>query len=747
MASSMASTARVSFLRMGTAAIWLATAAALPSMSEPLHLWSPAALTAEPDDVVDDSIGRILAEQGSGDNSSSGGGNAPSGGDDDDDNDATLSAGGAVGIGMFGMAIVAAMLFVAIRLQPIVSLEYRPATGSVALKFTSPGELRETELETSPSMAPIDRMQRGDNMRGDAEALAGRVGLVNLGNTCFMNAALQCLSHTQLLTKHFLSDEWRVDLNKTNALGSGGELAEAYAELMHRLWRGKMASFPPTNFKQVVSRFAPQFEGYEQQDAQELAVFLLDGLHEDLNRVQKKPYVEDVEVSTVDAEGNVTTRDEEVVAAEAWGNYLKRDRSVIVDQFQGQLKSTIRCKSCGYETAKFDPFMYLTLPLPDAAGAGGELQLEECLQAYMAAEELSEDNMWRCPKCKDFRAATKSFELWKVPHQLVLVLKRFKIDGRGRQTKRRECVQAPLEGLDLASFVGGAPFVSPHEPRNNRSSSVSFAPPPGYPPPAAAPAPSCGGASSSSTRQSKGGEEAGGSSGAAPAPSSDADAAAAAAAMAAPLSTRYGGKLPKYHLYAACNHHGTMHSGHYTATARHHEDGMWYTYNDKRCSPTEPQHVVNADNYILFFEQRKGIGPRRQTLSAPEDWPFALGVIPAAFKRTSSALASISKLVSPRAQPPAGDAGGGGGMSMLTRIGSALSPRRPEATSVSSRKSTESPAEDEAAANDSQAKRGGEMAALTESSTSAKGGDTSEGVSVAPLPPTKLPNMGETEMV
>ena len=104
----------------------------------------------------------------------------------------------------------------------------------------------------------------------------------------------------------------------------------------------------------------------------------------------------------------------------------------------------------------------------------------------------------------------------------------------------------------------------------------------------------------------------------------------------APLSTRYGGKLPKYHLYAACNHHGTMHSGHYTATARHHEDGLWYNYNDKRCSPTEPQHVVNADNYILFFEQRKGIGPRRQTLSAPEDWPFALSAIPSCFQRKLS---------------------------------------------------------------------------------------------------------------
>jgi ubiquitin C-terminal hydrolase len=48
----------------------------------------------------------------------------------------------------------------------------------------------------------------------------------------------------------------------------------------------------PRNFKQAVGRFAPQFSGYQQQDSQELLTFLLDGLHEDLNRIKQKPYIE-----------------------------------------------------------------------------------------------------------------------------------------------------------------------------------------------------------------------------------------------------------------------------------------------------------------------------------------------------------------------------------------------------------------------------------------------------------------------
>ena len=53
----------------------------------------------------------------------------------------------------------------------------------------------------------------------------------------------------------------------------------------------------PRELKSVIGRFAPQFSGYQQHDSQELLCFVLDGLHEDVNRIVKKPYVEIKEVS------------------------------------------------------------------------------------------------------------------------------------------------------------------------------------------------------------------------------------------------------------------------------------------------------------------------------------------------------------------------------------------------------------------------------------------------------------------
>lgn len=183
----------------------------------------------------------------------------------------------------------------------------------------------------------------------------GTTGLINLGNTCFMNSAIQCLSNAAPLTTYFTSDQYKTDVNTDNPLGMKGELAEEWASLVKELWSGSHSAVAPRDFKWKLERFAPQFAGYQQHDSQELLAFLLDGLHEDLNRVRQKPYTENPEVGE---------QDEQVVAREAWATHKKRNNSIIVDWFQGQLKSTLVCPKCNRVSKTFDPFMYLSLPLP-----------------------------------------------------------------------------------------------------------------------------------------------------------------------------------------------------------------------------------------------------------------------------------------------------------------------------------------------------------------------------------------------
>ena len=183
----------------------------------------------------------------------------------------------------------------------------------------------------------------------------GGVGLVNLGNTCFMNSILQCLSHTKQLTEHFLSGRYAADINTSNPLGMGGKIANSYANLMTDIWSSKYVKVAPTDFKDVIGTFKPQFVGYQQQDSQEFMGFLLDGLHEDLNRVVQKPFVPNIESNG---------RPDDLIARESLRRYLLRNNSELVENMFGQCRSHLTCTNCGNVSVKFEQYSSLSLSIP-----------------------------------------------------------------------------------------------------------------------------------------------------------------------------------------------------------------------------------------------------------------------------------------------------------------------------------------------------------------------------------------------
>ncbi len=203
---------------------------------------------------------------------------------------------------------------------------------------------------------------------GDLPAIAYhdgacRVGLNNLGNTCFMNSALQALSHTVPLTRHFLSGAYKPDLNPDNPLGTGGKLADAYAAVLKDMWwnGNRKSSTSPSALKRAIAQFAPRFAGYIQHDSQEFLAYFLDGLHEDLNRIRKAPYMEMPDVTD--------GQDMNIGATRAWEAHCRRNDSLVMDTFYGQFKSTCVCPDCNRVSLSFDAFNHVSLEIPQAKNA------------------------------------------------------------------------------------------------------------------------------------------------------------------------------------------------------------------------------------------------------------------------------------------------------------------------------------------------------------------------------------------
>jgi ubiquitin carboxyl-terminal hydrolase 8 len=173
--------------------------------------------------------------------------------------------------------------------------------------------------------------------------MIGTAGLKNLGNTCFMNSIIQCLSGTIPFARYFLSGVFRQHINKGNFLGTGGVLAESFATLLRSMWSENCNFVSPILFRQALIQFAPQFRGSEQHDSQEFLNFLLDGIHEDCNLVVKRP---SPPPETAEEEARFEKLEDWQASALAWERYLERNSSIVVSLFQGQYKSRLTCLTC-----------------------------------------------------------------------------------------------------------------------------------------------------------------------------------------------------------------------------------------------------------------------------------------------------------------------------------------------------------------------------------------------------------------
>lgn len=121
-------------------------------------------------------------------------------------------------------------------------------------------------------------------------------------------------------------------------------LTESFAELLRVMWSQSYNFVSPMTFRDALVRFAPRFSGTDQQDSQEFLLFLLDGLHEDLNSAAANNHSNTS--SSFEDDLKFEKLPDWQASALSWEKYLKKNSSIIVSLFQGQYRSRLTCLSC-----------------------------------------------------------------------------------------------------------------------------------------------------------------------------------------------------------------------------------------------------------------------------------------------------------------------------------------------------------------------------------------------------------------
>uniref|UniRef100_A0A8D3CXN2 Ubiquitin carboxyl-terminal hydrolase 33 n=1 Tax=Scophthalmus maximus TaxID=52904 RepID=A0A8D3CXN2_SCOMX len=189
----------------------------------------------------------------------------------------------------------------------------------------SPQSAGPTSLRVPPNGGSEDldmETEEEDDVRA-----RGLTGLKNIGNTCYMNAALQALSNCPPLTQFFLECGGLVRTDKKPAL------CKSYQKLVSDLWHKNRPSYVvPTNLFQGIKSINPMFRGYSQQDSQEFLRCLMDQLHEELKESLPEPYDQSSGVTVDDGpeEDNRSQSDNDFQSCESCGSSERADNEAQV---------------------------------------------------------------------------------------------------------------------------------------------------------------------------------------------------------------------------------------------------------------------------------------------------------------------------------------------------------------------------------------------------------------------------------
>lgn len=251
-------------------------------------------------------------------------------------------------------------------------------------------------------------------------------GLINLGNTCYINATIQCLSNTKILNRFF---NIKYDKLVKNPNDSNAIFTHEFNDL-RKLMQSKECVINPKRFIAVIQKISslqnrPEFSGYDQNDAGEFIQYFIEVIH---NSIKRKV--------SFSIKGEIKN-DKDKLANEcfkAQKKFFENEYSEIINIFYGtMITQIINNKNPKENNIVCEPFSTLILPIPDKK----EITLMDCFNEYIKNEKIN-----------DIKEKYNRF--WSLPDVLILVLNRFAYDG---SKKNQKLIKITIDDIDLSDYV------------------------------------------------------------------------------------------------------------------------------------------------------------------------------------------------------------------------------------------------------------------------------------------------------
>jgi len=286
----------------------------------------------------------------------------------------------------------------------------------------------------------------------------GTSSFTNIGNTCYLNSALQCLMATDLFVSYFMSGNYKDDLKKNiiNILMDKIKIKNSDEKeiiVPHKTFRHKFkkslsysmrnvvitywginCSIKPEKVKSKLGTLNPRFMGSSQNDSEEAINLILETIHEECKKKVK------VIINF--------TEDNEIIhnALLFLKDNLEKNYSVITNIFTGLFFMEHSCSECKNISYAYEPYNIVSLPIPEKPTT-----LEDCFTQFTTEEILTGDNKYRCDKCKKEVDGKKILSFWKLPPRLIIQLKRYH-NNKNILYENKTVIVFPIHDLDLSPF-------------------------------------------------------------------------------------------------------------------------------------------------------------------------------------------------------------------------------------------------------------------------------------------------------